>query len=140
MVYIDYHKKLIKLNLYSLERQRERYMHDNRYGICKATNKRNKRKYTQSKNSTTRKKQNIQIRNTSLECIKRIFECPAKNMERLFNVLQSEMKYHTRASTGAFKMKLGKWLKNFQMSPESTTIQCGWQQRTILLSNNQYTR
>ena len=113
---LDYHERLKKLNMYSLERRRDRYLII--YGWQQIENiKENILKLEISgRNSNRRIKQRQtpnygRARERILPLIKtKINECPARKIERAFNCMPRELRDVTGVKTETFKNQLDKWL------------------------------
>ena len=111
---LDYHERLKKLNMYSLERRRDRYLII--YGWQQIENiKENILKLEISgRNSNRRIKQRQtpnygRARERILPLIKtKINQCPARKIERAFNCMPRELRDVMRVKTETLKNQLDK--------------------------------
>ncbi|CAL4119814.1 unnamed protein product [Meganyctiphanes norvegica] len=112
---LDYHQRLKKLNLYSLERRRERYLIINAWqqieGLTenvlglKARRLGRSRRIVSSKIPIGINGKRIKERDRTL-----IHNSTARKSERLFNVLPQSIRNKTKTTTETFKRHLDKWL------------------------------
>ena len=120
--HLNYHKKLKKLKLYSLERRRERYMIINAWqqieGITenvlglKARRMGRSRRIISTKIPLGVNGKRIKERDRTL-----IHNSTAKKMERIFNALPQDIRNLTGVETDNFKRLLDKWLLNVPDTP-----------------------
>ena len=115
---MDYHQRLEKLGLYSLERRRERFLIINAWqqmdGIREnvlglETGTFGRRRCIKSKTIPTI----LNERNRTL-----IHNSTARQMERLFNALPYRLQTITKVKTDTFKKKLDSWLMGIPDAPK----------------------
>ena len=120
---LDYHERLKKLNLYSLERRRERYLiinawqqiegiTENILGLKARRIGRSRRIKTTTIPLVTNGKR-IKERNRTL-----IHNSTTRKMERLFNVIPQSLRNITDTTTETFKRHLDKWLESIPDTPK----------------------
>ena len=123
MEQLNYHQRLKKLNLYSLERRRERYLiinawqqieeiKENTLGL-KARRIGRSRRIVSTKIPLGINGKRIKEKDRTL-----IHNSTAKKMERLFNVLPQILRNMTGTTTETFKRNLDEWLKNVPDTPK----------------------
>merc|ERR1711895_344905 len=113
---LNYHERLKKLKMYSLERRRDRYLII--YGWQQIENiKENVLKLELSGRNSNRRIKQRQASNYGAEkerilpSIKtKIHHCPARKIERAFNCMPRELRDITGVKTDTFKKHLDKWL------------------------------
>ena len=112
---LNYHERLKKLNMYSLERRRDRYMiiygwqqiEEINENILKLkTSWRGIGRRIISKGIATQ----VEGRRLKRSAITSIYNSPAKRIERAFNSIPNYLKNTTEVKTDAFKARLDKWL------------------------------
>ena len=120
---LDYHERLKKLKLYSLERRRERYLiinawqqiegiTENILGLKARRIGRSRRIKTTTIPLVTNGKR-IKERNRTL-----IHNSTTRKMERLFNVIPQSLRNITDTTTETFKRHLDKWLESIPDTPK----------------------
>ena len=121
---LDYHERLRKLGMYSLERRRERYLIINAWqqveGIKENVLKLEVSNYNLETGSIGRRRcikspaipTTINSRNRTM-----IHNSTARQMERLFNALPYKLQTVTNVKTETFKRKLDGWLKMIPDTP-----------------------
>merc|ERR1712055_1171540 len=119
---LDYHERLKKLKLYSLERRRERYLIINAWqqieGITENISELKARRIGRSRRIKTSaiplviNGKRIKERNRTL-----IHNSTTRKMERLFNVLPQSLINITDTTTETFKRHLDKWLEVYLTHP-----------------------
>ena len=119
---LDYHERLKKLNMYSLERRRERYfiiygwqqiegLKENVMNL--KTNWRGR-----NRNITSNPvKEYVEGRRLSRKQRTSVHNCPARRVERAFNCIPTNLKSLTGVQTEAFKGKLDRWLRGIPDLP-----------------------
>ena len=114
----NYHQRLKCLNLYSMERRRERYMIINAWQQLEdpeknllgfETNERARHRTIKD----TRIKWNKKSKNSTL-----IYNSPARKMMRLFNAIPGEIRDIKGEKTEYFKRELDRWLNGVPDEPE----------------------
>ena len=120
---LDYHERLKKLNLYSLERRRERYLIINAWqqieGITENILELKARRIGRSRRIKTTtiplviNGKRIKERNRTL-----IHNSTTRKMERLFNVIPQSLRNITDTTTETFKRHLDKWLESIPDTPK----------------------
>ncbi|CAL4151021.1 unnamed protein product [Meganyctiphanes norvegica] len=120
---LDYHQRLKKLNLYSLERRRERYLIINAWqqieGLTenvlglKARRLGRSRRIVSAKIPIGINGKRIKERDRTL-----IHNSTARKSERLFNVLPQSIRNITKTTTETFKRHLDKWLSSIPDTPK----------------------
>ena len=119
---LDYHERLKKLNLYSLERRRERYMiiygwqqlEEIRENVLRLTASKKKR----YRIIITPKIPNIANEKRLSRVEKRqIYNCPSRKTQRLFNSIPGYIRNITGVTTDTFKRHLDEWLKTVPDQP-----------------------
>ena len=113
---LDYHERLKKLNLYSLERRRERYMII--YGWQQLEEKKeNVLRLTATKSRRDRRMVSPKIPNKAngkrLSRVEKrqIYNCPSRKVQRLFNCISGSKRNLIGVTTDTFKGQLDKWLE-----------------------------
>ena len=141
---LDYHERLKKLKMYSLERRRDRYLII--YGWQQIENiKENVLKLEVSGRNSSRMLRQRQTpyyaynrpeKEIIQQSIKtKINNCPARKIERAFNCMPRELRGVTGVKTETFKKHLDQWLKEIPDQPRgggyagrvaacSNSIQC----------------
>ena len=119
---LDYHERLKKLNLYSLERRRERFMiiygwqqlEEKRENVLRlaATTSRRDRRIISPKIPTMANGKRL-----SRVDKRQISNCPARKVQRLFNCIPGSIRNLTGVTTDTFKGHLDKWLKTVPDQP-----------------------
>ena len=120
---LDYHQRLVKLDLYSLERRRERYLiiyawqmiegiKENILGLKVKKYGRFRRIWSPV---TPWSHKGIKIKHSIRTTI---YNSTAKKMERLYNTLPPEIGKITEKSVETFKRKLDSWLKTLPDTPK----------------------
>ena len=119
---LDYHERLKKLNMYSLERRRDRYfiiygwqqiegLKENILNLRSNWTGR----YRNITSNTIRKY--VERRRLMPSIITKIHNCPARRVERAFNCIPGKLKNITGVQTEAFKEKLDRWLRGIPDLP-----------------------
>ena len=103
---LDYHERLIKLNLFSLERRRERFMIINAWQQLEGE----KENILGFKEIWAGRHRTIKSTRVPMHKNNLIHYSPARKMERLFNILPPHIKNITGVKTDTFKKQLDKWL------------------------------
>ena len=105
---LDYHERLKKLNLYSLERRRERYLII--YGWQQLEKiKENVLRLTANKSRRDRRMVSPKIPNKAngkrLSQVEKrqIYNCPSRKVQRLFNCIPGSIRNITGVTTDTFK-------------------------------------
>ena len=137
---LDYHERLKNLNMYSLERRRDRYLII--YGWQQIENiKENILKLEISGRNSNRRIKQRQIPNYGrareriLPLIKtKINECPARKIEIAFNCMPRELRDVTGVKTETFKNQLDKWLRLIPDQPRG-----GGYAKSVAASSNSIT-
>ena len=122
---LDYHERLKKLGMYSLERRREIYFII--YGWQQIENiKENILDLKTSWRGPSRRIISKRIREYQAEGIRlkrsditKIHNCPARRIERLFNTIPAKLRNITNVSTETFKNHLDKWLNTVPDLPKA---------------------
>ena len=134
---LDYHERLKKLNLYSLERRRERYMII--YGWQQLEEKKeNVLRLTATKSRRDRRMVSPKIPNKAngkrLSRVEKrqIYNCPSRKVQRLFNCIPGSIRNITGVTTDTFKGHLDKWLKTVPDQPRGG----GYSERVAAESNS----
>ena len=134
---MDYHERLKKLNLYSLERRRERFMII--YGWQQLEEKReNILRLTETKSERARMIITPRIPNMAngkrLSRVEKrqIYNCPSRKVQRLFNCIPGTIRNLTGVTTDTFKSHLDKWLKTVPDQPRGG----GYSERVAAESNS----
>ena len=133
---LDYHERLKKLNIYSLERRRDRYFII--YGWQQIEGikenilnlKTNWLRRNRNITSTTIKGY-VEGRRLTRNNISKIYNCPARRVERVFNCIPSDIRNITGVQTEAFKVKLDRWLRGVPDLPR-----CGRYSRWVAAESN----
>ena len=120
---LNYHERLKKLKMYSLERRRDRYLII--YGWQQIEKiKENVLKLELSGRNSNRRIKQRQASNYGAEkerilpSIKtKIHHCPARKIERAFNCMPRELRDVTGVKTETFKKYLDKWLSEIPDQP-----------------------
>ena len=124
---LDYHERLKKINLNSLERRRERFMiiygwqrledvRDNVLRSLTATTSRRDRRIISPKYQMWQMK-NV-CHNSQVEK-KQIYNCPTRTIQRIFNCILGAIMNLTGFTTDTFKHNLDKWLTTVPDQPRS---------------------
>merc|ERR1712228_1167815 len=115
---LNYHERLIKLNLYSLERRRERFMIINAWEQLEGI----KENVLRLETGTIGRRRCI--RSTTIPTILNgsngtmIHYSTARQMERLFNALPYRIQKITGVKTDTFKKTLDEWLRDIPDTPK----------------------
>ena len=120
---LDYHQRLKKLNLYSLERRRERYLIINAWqqveGLTENTLGLKARRIGRSRRIVST---NIPLGVNGKRVKERdrtlIHNSTARKMERLFNAIPQNIRNTTGQTKDTFKRHLDKWLRNIPDTPK----------------------
>ena len=113
---LDYHERLKNLNLYSLERRRDRYaiiygwqqlegIKPNIMGL-KSSWIGTSRRIISRKIPVKTEGREVKQKNRT-----KIYNCPARRTERLFNSIPPSLKNRTKETTEIFKGHLDRWLR-----------------------------
>ena len=115
---LDYHERLKKLGLYSLERRRERFLIINAWQQLEGERE-NVLKLKTGKVGRRRCLRSTTIP-TTLDCRYRtiIQHSTARKMERLYNSLPHKLQNIRNVKTDTFKMHLDRWLKDIPDTPK----------------------
>ena len=133
---LDYHERLKKLNMYSLERRRDRYMiiygwqqiEEIKENVLKLkTSWRGIGRRIISKGITTQ----IEGRRLKRATITNIHYSPARRIERAFNSIPNYLRNITGVKTDTFKARLDKWLHTVPDLPK-----CGRYAKWVSASSN----
>ena len=114
---LDYHERLKKLNMYSLERRRDRYLIINGWQQIENIKENVLKLEVSRRNSNRRIKQGkIPYNGTNRERIlpamrTKIHHCPARKIGRAFNCMPRELRDVMGVKTETFKKQLDKWLR-----------------------------
>ena len=119
---LDYHERLKKLNLYSLERRRERFMiiygwqqleekRENVLRLAASTSRRDRRMISTKIPNMANGKRLSRVEK------RQIYNCPARKVQRLFNCIPGYIRNLTGVTTDTFKGHLDKWLKTVPDQP-----------------------
>ena len=113
---LDYHERLKKLNMYSLERRRDRYFiiygWQQIEGIKENVLNLKTKCIGRSRNMISNViKGYVEGRRLTRKDITSIHNCPARRVERAFNCIPANIKNITGVQTEAFKDKLDRWLQ-----------------------------
>ena len=134
---LDYHERLKKLNMYSLERRRDRYMII--YGWQQIEGlKENILRLKTSWSGRYRTMISSKIPNEAngkrLSRVEKnlIYNCPARRVQRLFNSIPGKIRNITNVTSDTFKRHLDEWLKKVPDQPRGG----GYSQRVAAESNN----
>ena len=111
---LDYHERLKKLNLYSLERRRERFMIISAWQQIEGV----KENFLDFKETCTGRHRNIRSTRMPINKNNLIHYSPARKMERLFNILPPYLRRMTGVKTDTFKKELDKWLMKVPDTPK----------------------
>ena len=111
---LDYHERLKKLNLYSLERRRERFMIISAWQQIEGL----KENILDFKEIWTGRHRTIRSTRTPINKNNLIHYSPARKMERLFNILPPHLRRMTGVKTDTFKKELDKWLMKVPDTPK----------------------
>merc|ERR1711962_1417557 len=115
---LNYHERLIKLNLYSLERRRERFMIINAWEQLEGI----KENVLRLETGTIGRRRCI--RSTTIPTILNgsnrtmVHYSTARQMERSFNALPYRIQKITGVTTDTFEKKLDKWLRDIPDTPK----------------------
>ena len=120
---LDYHQRLKKLNLYSLERRRERYLIINAWqqveGLTENTLGLKARRIGRSRRIVST---NIPLGINGKRVKERdrtlIHNSTARKMERLFNAIPQNIRNTTGKTKDTFKCHLDKWLRSIPDTPK----------------------
>ena len=120
---LDYHQRLVKLNVYSLERRREIYLIIYAWQMIEGIKENilglRSKKYGRSRTIwspvTSWSHKGIKIKHSMRT---KIHNSSAKKMERLFNALPSKIRNITEKSTDTFKGHLDTWLQTLPDTPK----------------------
>ena len=134
---LDYHERLKKLNLYSLERRRERFMiiygwqqleekRENILRLTATTSRRDRRIISPKIPDKANGKRLSRVEK------RQIFNCPARKVQRLFNCIPGSIRNLTGVTTDTFKGHLDKWLKTVPDQPRGG----GYSERVAAESNS----
>jgi len=134
---LDYHERLKKLNLYSLERRRERFMiiygwqqleekRENVLRLTATTSRRDRRIISPKIPDKANGKRLSRVEK------RQIFNCPARKVQRLFNCIPGSIRNLTGVTTDTFKGHLDKWLKTVPDQPRGG----GYSERVAAESNS----
>ena len=120
---LNYHQRLIELNLYSLERRRERYMIINAWqqleGVAENILGLKSRRIGRSRRIvSTRIPLGINGNRIKEKDRTLIFNSTARKMERLFNILPHKIRNISGTTTETFKRHLDMWLKSIPDTPK----------------------
>ena len=122
---LNYHERLKKLKMYSLERRRDRYLII--YGWQQIESiKENVLRLELSERNSSRSIKSRQIPYYGIDGRKRILpsektkilQCPAMKIERVFNCMPRYLRDKTRIKTETFKKHLDKWLSGIPDQPK----------------------
>ena len=134
---LDYHERLKKLNLYSLERRRERYLII--YGWQQLEGKReNVLRLTATKTRRDRRIISPKIPNMAngkrLSRVEKrqIYNCPSRKTQRIFNSIPGYIRNLTDITLDTFKRHLDDWLKTVPDQPRGG----GYSERVAAESNS----
>ena len=134
---LDYHERLKKLNLYSLERRRERYLII--YGWQQLEGKReNVLRLTATKTRRDRRIISPKVPNMAngkrLSCVEKrqIYNCPSRKTQRIFNSIPGYIRNLTDITLDTFKRHLDDWLKTVPDQPRGG----GYSERVAAESNS----
>jgi hypothetical protein len=117
---MNYHDRLIKLNMYSLERRRDRYLIIYGWQQIEKIKENILKLETNWDRGNMSKDRRIVSNNVPFQVEGRrinpsnktnIYNSPARKIERAFNCLPSHLKNMTGVRTETFKEHLDKWLK-----------------------------
>ena len=133
---LDYHERLKKLKMYSLERRRDRYLiifgwqqieniKENVLNL--KTNWRGTGRRIISKGIPTQ----VEGRRLKRSEITSIFNNPARRIERAFNCIPNHLKNMTGVKTETFKANLDKWLREIPDLPK-----CGRYAKWVSATSN----
>ena len=120
---LDYHQRLVKLGLYSLERRRERYLIIYAWQMIEGI-KENILELKTKKIGRSRRMwspvipwshNGIKIKHSIRT---KIHNSTAKKMERLFNAIPAEIRNISEKSVETFKNHLDKWLRSLPDTPK----------------------
>ena len=134
---LDYHERLKKLNLFSLERRRERYMiiygwqqlEEIRENVLRLTASKKKR----YRMIITPKIPNMANGKRLSRVEKRqIYNCPSRKTQRLFNSIPGYIRNLTGVTTDTLKRNLDEWLKTVPDQPRGG----GYSERVAAESNS----
>ena len=133
----DYHERLKKLNLYSLERRRERFMiiygwqqleelRENVLRLTATTSRRDRRMVSPKIPNMANGKRLSRVEK------RQIYNCPSRKIQRLFNCIPGTIRNLTGVTTDTFKGHLDKWLKTVPDQPRGG----GYSERVAAESNS----
>ena len=134
---LDYHERLKKLNLYSLERRRERFMiiygwqqleeiRENVLRLTATTSRRDRRIISPKIPNMANGKRLSRVEK------RQIYNCPSRKVQRLFNCIPGAIRNLTGVTTDTFKSHLDKWLKTVPDQPRGG----GYSERVAAESNS----
>ena len=140
---LDYHERLKKLNMYSLERRRERYMviygwqqlEGIKENVLRLTKMR--REGETEMETRDRKMMSLKIpdnangKRLSRVEKRQIYDCQARKIQRLFNCIPGKIRNLTGVTTDTFKRHLDEWLKMVPHQPRGG----GYSERVAAESN-----
>ncbi len=111
---LNYHQRLKKLKLYSLERRPERFMLINTWQQFEGL----RENVLQFRERWIGRNRNIKSNRVPTSPLNIIHYSPARKMERLFNCLPQKIKAITGVKTETFKKRLDDWLRNVPDQPK----------------------
>ena len=124
---LDYHERLRKLKMYSLERRRERYMIIYGWQQLEGLKENVLRLYAGERNEDERKRYRTMIvskipnyangKRLSRVEKRQIYNSPANKTQRLFNCIPGKIRNLTKVTTDTFKRHLDEWLKTVPDQP-----------------------
>ena len=124
---LDYHERLRKLKMYSLERRRERYMIIYGWQQLEGLKENVLRLYAGERSADERKRYRTMIvskipnyangKRLSRVEKRQIYNSPANKTQRLFNCIPGKIRNLTKVTTDTFKRHLDEWLKTVPDQP-----------------------
>ena len=108
---MNYHQRLKKLELYSLERRRERFMIINAWQRIEGL----KENVLQFRERWIDRNRNIKSERVPTSPLNIIHYSPARKMERRFNCLPQKIKAITGVKIETFKKRLDDWLRGIPL-------------------------
>ena len=140
---LDYHERLKKLKMYSLERKRDRYLiiygwqqvENIKENVLKLElseryiNRRIKQGHTPGYGTERVGTERVRILRATQT---KIHHCPARKIERAFNCMPSELRNISGVKTETFKKHLDKWLSGVPDQPRGG----GYAERVAANSNS----
>ena len=119
---LDYHQRLEKLGMYSLERRRDRYfiiygwqqlekLKENILGLKSSWIG------TSRRIISTRIPYQFEGRRLTRANVTKIYNCPSRRVERMFNSIPANIRNLSGVTTDTFKYHLDKWLKTLPDLP-----------------------